>query len=94
MSQANAFNLNMVQNTMYIIGTPIYWVLSYRWGRRTIYMTGIAAIGLCHLIVGVIGFTPKTSGSSYGIGVILVLLNLSYNLGVGPACYVSASEAL
>lgn len=62
-----------------------------RFGRRTIYLYGLAGMGATMLITGILGFV-NANGAKWAIGTMLILLNLFYNMSVGPACYVIISE--
>lgn len=62
-----------------------------RFGRRTIYLYGLAGMGATMLITGILGFV-NANGARWAIGTMLILLNLFYNMSVGPACYVIISE--
>jgi hypothetical protein len=55
-------------------------------GRRTFYLAGQGGIGFFMLIVGILGVIPATSGVSIGIAALLVCINLTYKLTLGPAC--------
>ncbi len=54
-----------------------------RFGRRSLYIAGIGLMGLVCLIIGVVGFV-QTSSASLAIGVLMIVLNLSYNVSIGP----------
>ncbi|GFZ49522.1 hypothetical protein JCM24511_07642 [Saitozyma sp. JCM 24511] len=86
-----AFDLNLGVTSMYIVGTLISWPLVSRFGRRTIYLYGLAGMGATMLITGILGFV-NANGAKWAIGTMLILLNLFYNMSVGPACYVIISE--
>lgn len=44
------------------------------------------------LIVGILGVIPATSGVSIGIAALLVCINLTYKLTLGPACESEGSS--
>jgi hypothetical protein len=46
------------------------------------------------LIVGILGVIPATSGVSIGIAALLVCINLTYKLTLGPACESDKPEEL
>jgi len=43
------------------------------------------------MVTGILGFFDST-GSSWAIGGLLILMNLAYNISVGPVCYSLVAE--
>jgi SP family general alpha glucoside:H+ symporter-like MFS transporter len=102
-----SFSLNMVLNSMFIIGTICSWgrksLLSSRplsctdrivlrlFGRRTIYMGGMACMCLVLFIIGALGFHVNQS-VNFGMGGLLIGLNFIYNCSLGPVCYTIIAE--
>jgi hypothetical protein len=70
---------------------PLTSAVVSRFGRRTIYLYGLAGMGATMLITGILGFV-NANGARWALGTMLILLNLFYNMSVGPACYVIISE--
>jgi len=65
-----------------------------RVGRRIFYMFGTSAIGLCMLIIGIVGFVPNIAVSTRSIiiAVMMIFINLSFKLSLGPACYTIVGD--
>ncbi|KAI0699131.1 maltose permease [Cytidiella melzeri] len=86
-----AFSLNMVLNSMFIIGTIVSWGLLTILGRRTLYTYGMACMSIVLWIIGGLGFVGTTT-SMYTIGSLLIALNFIYNATLGPICYTLIGE--
>ena len=92
-SETNAFNLNIVMNTTYMIGTVISWKLMDHIGRRTIYTSGGVISCLVLALIGGLGFGPSSNTSiSWAIGSLLIAFAFFYNCTIGPVCYSIVSE--
>jgi len=76
---------------MFIIGTVVSWFLLYRFGRRTLYISGLIAMAIVLLIIGALGFSTS-DGAKWASGALLVALNLAYNATLGAVCYVIIAE--
>ncbi|KAF8883506.1 maltose permease [Gymnopilus junonius] len=86
-----AFSLNMILNSMFIIGTIVSWGLLTLFGRRTLYMAGMFIMAVVLAIIGGLGFV-KTNTSIMAIGSLLIALNFIYNATLGPICYTLIAE--
>ncbi|KAJ7624208.1 maltose permease [Mycena polygramma] len=86
-----AFDVNLALNSMFIIGTVASWFLLGRFGRRTIYMSGLTAMAVVLLIIGCLGFS-SSDGAKWASGALLVALNFVYNATLGAVCYVIIAE--
>lgn len=90
-SETNAFNLNIIMNTTYMIGTVISWKLMDHFGRRTIYTSGGVISCFVLALIGGLGFGSGTS-ISWAIGSLLIAFAFFYNCTIGPVCYSIVSE--
>lgn len=43
-------------------------------------------------IIGILGCIPQSANVSYGIGAIMLILNLTFACTVGPTCYTIVAE--
>ncbi|WWD19435.1 hypothetical protein CI109_103895 [Kwoniella shandongensis] len=86
-----AFSLNMVLNSMFIIGTFASWGLISIFGRRTIYCVGMGTMSLVLWVIGGLGFV-HSKGAIFTIGGLLIGLNFVYNASLGPICYTLIGE--
>lgn len=71
--------------------TPKFTLVLTRFGRRTIYTTGMACMTVVLLIIGGLGFIDSTQ-SDKGVGGLLIFLNFVYNATLGPICYTLIAE--
>ncbi|KAG8855056.1 hypothetical protein FRB96_007251 [Tulasnella sp. 330] len=86
-----SFDLNMVLNSMFIIGTFASWGLLRFFGRRTLYTYGMGTMAVVLLVIGGLGFVDG-KGADWAIGVLLICLNFAYNATLGPICYTLIGE--
>ncbi|KAJ7488343.1 trehalose transport-related protein [Mycena latifolia] len=86
-----AYDINLALNSMFIIGTVASWFLLGRFGRRTIYIFGLALMAATLLIIGALGFS-SSSAAKWVSGGLLVFLNFAYNATLGAVCYVLIAE--
>jgi len=75
----------ILQYALAFIGTILSWPLIANFGRRTIYLSGLAGIFVCLMIVGFISLSPSSSTSvSWAVGAFLLVFTFIYDLTVGP----------
>lgn len=86
-----AFDLNIVMNTTYMIGTVSSWFLTKRFGRRGMYIVGAALCCAHCLVLGILGCFRGTD-VSWATGALLISFALFYNFTIGPICYCIVSE--
>lgn len=63
-----------------------------RVGRRTIYLVGQALMAAQLGCIGILGCVKPSISVSYGIGAIMLVLNLTFACTVGPTCYTIVGE--
>ncbi|KAF7965992.1 hypothetical protein HWV62_32702 [Athelia sp. TMB] len=90
-STSTSFDLNMVLNSMFIIGTMFSWILLTFFGRRTLYTGGMLTMAVTLFIIGGLGWVG-TKSSTWAIGTLLIVLNFIYNATLGPICYTLIGE--
>jgi SP family general alpha glucoside:H+ symporter-like MFS transporter len=91
--EAMSFNMSIVQYAIGLVGTLSSWFLMPKFGRRTLYLYGMAALCLLMAIIGFVGFAPKSNPSaSWAIGAMLLLWTLVYDVTIGPVCYSLVAE--
>lgn len=94
MPEVQAFNFNMGIQSVNIFCTIIAIVLMGMIGRRTFFFWGSAGIGLCMLVIGIMGFVPNSdsAGILIGLAVILILVQITFKVSLGPTTYVIVAE--
>ncbi|EJD45772.1 trehalose transport-related protein [Auricularia subglabra TFB-10046 SS5] len=90
-STTTAFNLNMVLNAQFIIGTIVSWGLLTWFGRRTLYSAGMLTMSVVLFIIGGLAYIGSRP-SIFAIGSLLIVLNFIYNATLGPICYTLIAE--
>ena len=63
-----------------------------RVGRRRIYLTGQVLIAAQLGTIGILGCLPQSANISYGIGALMMLINLTFATTLGPVCYTIVAE--
>ncbi|KAH7139895.1 alpha-glucosides permease MPH2/3 [Dactylonectria estremocensis] len=92
MSPINAFNYNMGIQSVNIFATGIAIVLMGKIGRRVFYLFGSSGIGLCMLIIGIMGFTTAPKKHAIPTAVFLIIVQCIFKVSLGPTTYVIVGE--
>ncbi|KAL2440884.1 Maltose permease MAL61 [Exophiala dermatitidis] len=90
-SEEQAFDLNVSLNACFIAGGIICWFLMPRFGRATIYMTGMTYMFFSLIVIGGLGFTSG-KGPRLAIGVIMTICQLVNLISIGPVAYPIVAE--
>ncbi|KAI8230992.1 General alpha-glucoside permease [Colletotrichum sp. SAR 10_86] len=92
MPEVQAFNYSMGIQSVNIVGTGIAICLMGRIGRRTFYFYGSSIIGTAMLIIGIMGFIPGQDNVAMAVAVVMIIVNLTFKMSLGPTCYVIVGE--
>lgn len=92
LSAENGFTMGLVQNCIGLIGCFIAWYIMTHIGRRTLYLAGLSAMVVILIIIGGLGVGEQTSGKSWGVGALIVVMLFFFQLSVGPSCYTLVAE--
>ncbi|GAP83246.1 putative MFS SP general alpha glucoside:H+ symporter [Rosellinia necatrix] len=77
-------------NSVGVLGA---WALiTFGFGRRTLYVSGLAALFVILLILGFLGLASDRNAASLATGSILLVWALIYQLTVGTVCYSLVAE--
>lgn len=87
-----AFQLNTVMFGLAIVGNIIAWFLMQIFGRRTLYLWGIAVCTSILAVVGGLSYLPTSPTLSNTLGGLIICLTFAYNCTLGPVCYSLVSE--
>lgn len=91
MDTGNAFAMTTGQYALGAVGTLCcLWFVSV-WGRRTIYLVGLASSVILLLIVGFIGLS-SSDGAQWAIGALMLIYTFMYDSTIGPVCYSLVAE--
>lgn len=76
-----------------ILGGMISWFLLSIAGRRKLYLCGLAASAVLLATCGIISVVGGTGiWVNRGLGSLFIFMTFTYNLTIGPACYVIVAE--
>ncbi|KAI2787867.1 General alpha-glucoside permease [Penicillium oxalicum] len=93
MAPSNAFTMTMVLYILGALGTLSSWPLMTRFGRRTLYVGGLACMGILLLIIGFLGIISRENvAAQWAVGSLLLIYAFTYDATVGPICYSLVSE--
>lgn len=92
MSTDNAYKLAIVSPAIAFIGTILSLGLLSYFGRRTIYLSGIAGLTVTLAIIGLISVVSDTSASIWAQAALCLVWQLVYSLTLGPITYSIISE--
>lgn len=93
LSNAIAFDFSMAIYATAMIGVVIAWFAMSRFGRRTLFISGLSAMCLILLIIGFVALAPpKAKGPNFAIGSMLLLWTLFYDITVGTITYSIVCE--
>ncbi|KAF5576109.1 major facilitator superfamily transporter [Fusarium pseudocircinatum] len=93
LSPERALDFNVLQYSVGAIGVVLSWFWMAHFGRRTMYLYGMASLFLILLTVGALGFVDRSnSGASWAIGSLLGFYTFMYDMAIGPVCYTIVAE--
>lgn len=75
------------------MGTVVSWFTIQRFGRRTLYVVGLALLASLLLIIGILGAAGHdSSAASWAIGSCLLVYTAFYDASIGPVAYALVAE--
>ncbi|KAM3559733.1 hypothetical protein MY1884_003304 [Beauveria asiatica] len=93
LSQSNALYVTMGMYALCIASTLSSMAAMRLFGRRTMWLGGLAAEVGCLVAIGSLGFFLDSSNTvAWVSAVILVLFAVVYNFTIGPVCYTIVAE--
>lgn len=87
-----SFTLSTTMYGVAVIGAMLSWTFIPYAGRRTLYLIGSASAAVLLTAGGIVSVVLPGSGSSWALFGLIVAVTLSYNLTIGPVCYVLVAE--
>jgi SP family general alpha glucoside:H+ symporter-like MFS transporter len=79
-----------------VLGSCLSWLLLVNFGRRTIYIGGLALLAVLQLLIGILDCVPNKSkrpGIIWGEASTLIIWNFFYNLTIGPVGFSILCES-
>lgn len=94
MSSENAYKLGLGGTAIAFIGTVISWVLMSKFGRRNLYLTGMANMVLMLFIIGILTIPSHKAnpGLGWAQSALCIIWLLSFSLTVGPIGWTIPAE--
>ncbi|KAF4422136.1 MFS transporter SP family general alpha glucoside:H+ symporter [Fusarium acutatum] len=92
LSSERALDFNVIQYCVGAVGVVLSWFLMARFGRRHIYICGMASLFFILIAVGALGFAKKTEQTGWAIGSLLVVYTFVYDMTIGPIAYTIVAE--
>lgn len=88
-----AFSFAIGQYALGIFGVICSWFIMPQIGRRSLFMNGLALMGLCLFIIGCLSLAPSSnSGAKWGIASLALIYVFFYDTTVGPVTYSLVAE--
>ena len=91
-STSASYSIAVGGTAIAFIGTVSSWFLLSKFGRRTLYVAGMAADCLLLLIIGILASASTASGVKWGQAALCLCWLFVYSTTVGPICYTIISE--
>lgn len=92
MAPSNAYKINVGGTALAFTGTVLSWFLLSRFGRRTIYLTGITTLTVVLLVVGITAASSTAPPALWVQAAFTVFWLFVYSLTIGPITYAIISE--
>lgn len=94
MSSSESFYMGLGLYALAFVGTLLSWPMINRFGRRSIFLTGLACAFVTLMVVGFLSLgSASQSNLSWAIGALLLVYTLVYDSSIGPLTYVIVPEA-
>ncbi|KAH6678839.1 general substrate transporter [Plectosphaerella plurivora] len=74
------------------IGTIISWFYIYRWGRRTIWLSGFSVLTVILWTIGFLALPKQTKALAWGQSLLCIVWLGAYSMSVGPIIYTLVAE--
>ncbi|KAL4779864.1 general substrate transporter [Aspergillus varians] len=89
---SQSFTMSLIQYAIGVIGTFASWAMMTYFGRRTLYVVGLAILATVLFIIGFISIPPSTPAISWATGSMLLVYTFIYDSTVGPVCFSLVAE--
>lgn len=74
------------------MGTVISWFYIYKFGRRTIWLTGFSLLVVILWLIGFLALPKQTQGLAWAQSILCVVWLGAYSMSVGPIIYTIVAE--
>lgn len=88
---SQSFNMSLGQYAFGVVGTILSWIMMSRFGRRSLYVSGLFALALILFSVGFASLS-NSKATGWAIGSLLLVFTFVYDCTIGPVCYSIVAE--
>ncbi|KAL1977834.1 hypothetical protein VTN31DRAFT_693 [Thermomyces dupontii] len=92
LDSSEAFNMGVGNTALGFVGTCLSWPLMHKFGRRTIYSTGMVIMTILLFVIAFLDFGRNNSGPVWAQASLMDVWTFIYQTSVGPICFVIISE--
>ncbi|EOD45735.1 putative mfs maltose permease protein [Neofusicoccum parvum UCRNP2] len=92
LSTDDSFKLSLGTFSIAFLGTVFSWFFQGRFGRRSIFISGLCAMTPIMWLIALIDFAPATSGRRWAQCCMMLIWFAFYGLTIGPVPYAIATE--
>ncbi|KAJ5823113.1 Major facilitator superfamily domain general substrate transporter [Penicillium robsamsonii] len=87
-----SFTMSLSQYAIGVVGTLFSWVCMTYFGRRTLYVGGLAVLACILFVIGFVSVPAASTSLSWATGSMLLVYTFIYDSTVGPVCFSLVSE--
>lgn len=91
-SASAAYGISLGGTGIAFIGVIISWFYIYRFGRRTIWLTGFASLVAILWTIGFLALPSQNDGLAWGQSLLCIVWLGAYSMTVGPIVYTIVAE--
>lgn len=93
LSTTYSFDIGLAAKALAFVGTCGSWVTLTYYGRRPVFVGGLAVLTLILLLVGAVSFAPKSdTAAKWGIAGLTLVWVFTYDFTIGPVTYAIVGE--
>lgn len=92
LADSQSFTMSLAQYAIGVVGTFSSWLFMTYFGRRTLYVGGLAVLGVILFVIGFMSIAPATTSLSWATGSMLLVYTFVYDSTIGPVCFSLVSE--
>lgn len=89
---SQSFTMSLVQYAIGVVGTFASWGMMTYFGRRTLYVAGLAVLASVLFVTGFLSIAPSTTALSWATGSMLLVYTFIYDSTVGPVTFSLVAE--
>ncbi|KAL6790800.1 general substrate transporter [Trichoderma sp. SZMC 28012] len=88
-----AFDMSVGFLAVGFVGTLVSWGLMLKFGRRTLFVSGLAWLVVLQFVIGILDCIPgRPSGAIWAESSLMLIWNFFYDISIGPVCFVLLGE--